>query len=108
MTCVRIAMSAGPCSSCGTYVDGLHVAGDANPKLFCPRCCPAEHGTGDLSSERRLVLELAVQTLHSFGHTIPARFNAAKALELCRIHAGDLPEELRRLLIGGSNATTSR
>lgn len=97
-TCIRIMMSAGPCARCGAYTDGLHVAGDPTPNLFCPQCCPAEHGVGDLSPELRLVLNLAMQTLHGLGHATPGRFNAAKALELCRIHAGDLPEELRRLI----------
>ena len=97
MTCLGPLPVSGPCSLCAACSDGLHAPGDPPTGLYCERCCPAEHGTA-IGLNQRLVLEVAVQTLHTLGHAIPARFNAAKALDLCRIHTGDLPEELRKLL----------
>ena len=96
MTCIPIAASAGPCSSCGAYTDGLHVVGDPPTALLCAACCPADHGS-IVTPEVRLALQVAVDILHTLG-LAPAKFNASKALKLCRAHGDKLPDELRRLI----------
>lgn len=98
MTCQGPVTAAGPCSACGAYTDGLHAPGDSPTAVYGPCCCPGEHRRAPVSPDQRLALEVAMHTLHTLGHRVPSRFSAAKAIELCRAHAGELPEELRRLL----------